>query len=272
MNPNRLKAPIISTLIEAIKSTSYKLSENMDSRWKSCKKREGMTVTVSERYEGEREVERDRVEAGQALLKDFTGSRAALFTHEHVRFPGRHYSEWLLGEPVHFPGTLYSDWLLGQSRASTYYTQNETYRSTILSCINFVNIMVLKSDYSSSDDKRDLIKRLGSGQVCSTTRSPEPRRGRSESPRKKDSEIRMVFKRLEKGVFHRLGDKGKSMSAYSNDSRRLSYHGSRKDTESCYQSSRSRETEFASEKRHNKRASSRRMEPLSGSKDSVGGQ
>nr|GEX95501.1 reverse transcriptase domain-containing protein [Tanacetum cinerariifolium] len=92
----------------------------------------------------------------------------------------------------------------------------------------------------------------------------EPRRGRSDSPRKKDSKRRTVFKRLEKGVFHRLGDKGKSMSAYSNDSRRRSYHSIHEDTESCYQSSRSRETEFASEKRHNKRASSRRMEPLSG--------
>nr|GFC46997.1 hypothetical protein [Tanacetum cinerariifolium] len=51
------------------------------------------------------------------------------------------------------------------------------------------------------------------------TGSPEPRRDRFELPRKKDSERRTVFKRLEKGVFHRLGDKGKSMFAYSNDSR-----------------------------------------------------
>ncbi|GKC39912.1 hypothetical protein Tco_1052296 [Tanacetum coccineum] len=84
--------------------------------------------------------------------------------------------------------------------------------------------------------------------------SPEPRHGRSESPRKKDSKRKMVFKRLEKGVFYRLGDKGKSMSAYSNDSRRRSYHSSRGETQSCYQSSRLRETKFAYEKRHNKRA------------------
>nr|GEW93417.1 reverse transcriptase domain-containing protein [Tanacetum cinerariifolium] len=96
------------------------------------------------------------------------------------------------------------------------------------------------------------------------TGNPEPRRGRSESPRKKDSERRTMFKTLKKGVFHMLGDKRKSMSAYSNDLRRRSYHISRGDTESCYQSSRSRETEFAFEKRHNKRASSRRMDPLSG--------
>ncbi|GKG32297.1 hypothetical protein Tco_0427247 [Tanacetum coccineum] len=61
------------------------------------------------------------------------------------------------------------------------------------------------------------------------------------------------------------------MSAYSNDSRRQSYHSSRRDTESYYQSSRSRETEFASEKHHNKRTSSRRMEALSESEGSVGG-
>nr|GEX50032.1 reverse transcriptase domain-containing protein [Tanacetum cinerariifolium] len=94
--------------------------------------------------------------------------------------------------------------------------------------------------------------------------SPEPRHDHFESPRKKDSERRTVFKRLEKGVFHRLGDKGKSIYAYSNDLRRRSYHSSRGDTKSCYQSSRSRETEFASGKCHNKRASSQRMEPLSG--------
>ncbi|GKC94228.1 hypothetical protein Tco_1159670 [Tanacetum coccineum] len=101
--------------------------------------------------------------------------------------------------------------------------------------------------------------------------SPEPRRGHSESPRKKGSERKMVFKRLEKVVFYKLGDKGKSISTYSNDSRRRSYHSSRKDTESCYQSSHSRKTEFASKKRHNKRASSRRMEALSESDGSAGG-
>nr|GEX95502.1 reverse transcriptase domain-containing protein [Tanacetum cinerariifolium] len=127
------------------------------------------------------------------------------------------------------------------------------------------------SESKTPSKRRDLKKRLESSQVRSMTGNLEPRRGRSDSPRKKDSKRRTVFKRLEKGVFHRLGDKGKSMSAYSNDSRRRSYHSIHEDTESCYQSSRSRETEFASEKRHNKRASSRRMEPLSGSEDSAGG-
>ncbi|GJS41729.1 hypothetical protein Tco_0566772 [Tanacetum coccineum] len=119
--------------------------------------------------------------------------------------------------------------------------------------------------------RRDLKKRLGSRRVRSMSGSPELRRGHSESPRKKGPERKTVFKRLEKGVFYRLGDKGKSISSYSNDSRRRSYHSSRKDTESCYQSSRSRETEFVSEKHHNKRAFSRRMEPLSECEGSAGG-
>nr|GEY63254.1 reverse transcriptase domain-containing protein [Tanacetum cinerariifolium] len=71
-----------------------------------------------------------------------------------------------------------------------------------------------------------------------------------------------VFNRLEKGVFQRLGDKGKSMFTHSNESRRPSYHSSRKDNKSCYQSSRSRGTEPASKKHHNKRASSHKTEAL----------
>nr|GEX02534.1 reverse transcriptase domain-containing protein [Tanacetum cinerariifolium] len=122
-----------------------------------------------------------------------------------------------------------------------------------------------------TEQKKGPQKKAWIWSVRSMTESPEPRRGRFESPRKKDSERRTVFKRLEKGVFHRLEDKGRSMFAYLNDSRRQSYHSSCGDTESYHQSSRSRETEFASEKRHNKRASSRSMEPLSGSEDSAGG-
>ncbi|GJT87231.1 hypothetical protein Tco_1068948 [Tanacetum coccineum] len=58
--------------------------------------------------------------------------------------------------------------------------------------------------------RKDLRMRLGSRHVRSMSGSPEPRRGRPESPRKKDPERKIVFKRLEKGVFHRLGDKGKT--------------------------------------------------------------
>ncbi|GKC07529.1 hypothetical protein Tco_0999139 [Tanacetum coccineum] len=97
--------------------------------------------------------------------------------------------------------------------------------------------------------------------------SPEPRPGRSESPRERDPKIKTVFNRLEKGVFHRLEDKEKSVSAHSRDSRRRPYHGSRRDTKSCYQSSCFRETEFASEKHHNKRASSRKTKVLSESEE-----
>ncbi|GJR55333.1 hypothetical protein Tco_1405854 [Tanacetum coccineum] len=102
------------------------------------------------------------------------------------------------------------------------------------------------SESGTPSGRRDLKKRLGSRHVRNVSGSPEPRRGRSKSARKKDSKRETMFKRLEKGVFHRLGDNGKSMSAYSNDSRRRSYRSSCGDTKSCYRSSRSRETEFAS--------------------------
>ncbi|GKA49133.1 reverse transcriptase domain-containing protein [Tanacetum coccineum] len=57
--------------------------------------------------------------------------------------------------------------------------------------------------------RRDLKKRFGSRHVRSMSGSPEPRRGHSESPRKRDPGRKKVFKRLEKGVFHRIGDMGK---------------------------------------------------------------
>ncbi|GKA91595.1 hypothetical protein Tco_0813465 [Tanacetum coccineum] len=57
-----------------------------------------------------------------------------------------------------------------------------------------------------------------------------------------------LWKRLgSRRIRSMLGGKGKSMSSHSNDSRHRSYHNSHRDTESCYQSSRSRETEFAYE-------------------------
>nr|GEW77913.1 hypothetical protein [Tanacetum cinerariifolium] len=81
------------------------------------------------------------------------------------------------------------------------------------------------SDFHSCVDitpsrSKDLKKRLGSRHARGMSGSPEPRRNHSESPRKRDLERKMVFKRLEKGVFHRLEDKRNSTSAYSNDSRR----------------------------------------------------
>ncbi|GJS48062.1 hypothetical protein Tco_0598183 [Tanacetum coccineum] len=57
--------------------------------------------------------------------------------------------------------------------------------------------------------RRDLRKELRSKRVRNISESPEPRRGQSESPRKRNTERETVFKRLEKGVFHRLGDNEK---------------------------------------------------------------
>ncbi|GJW80517.1 reverse transcriptase domain-containing protein [Tanacetum coccineum] len=78
------------------------------------------------------------------------------------------------------------------------------------------------SQYSESGTpsrRKDLRKRLGSKCVRRVSGSPEPRCDRSKSPRRRDPERRTVFKRLEKGVFHMLGDKEKGMSAYLGDSR-----------------------------------------------------
>ncbi|GKG04329.1 hypothetical protein Tco_0314716, partial [Tanacetum coccineum] len=127
------------------------------------------------------------------------------------------------------------------------------------------------SESGSPSRRRDLKKRLRSKHVRSVSGSLEPRRSRSGSPRKRGSKRKTVFKRLEKGVFHRLEDKERGMSAYSNDSRHHSYYSSRRDTESCYQSSRPRGTEFASKKNSNRRESSRRTEALFEGEDSAGG-
>nr|GEY09663.1 reverse transcriptase domain-containing protein [Tanacetum cinerariifolium] len=65
------------------------------------------------------------------------------------------------------------------------------------------------SESGTPSRRTDLKKRLGSKHARGMSGSPESRRDRSKSPRKKDSKRRTMFKRLEKGVFHRLGDKGK---------------------------------------------------------------
>ncbi|GJT26849.1 reverse transcriptase domain-containing protein [Tanacetum coccineum] len=62
---------------------------------------------------------------------------------------------------------------------------------------------------------KDVRKRLGPKGVRSAFGSPEPRRGRSKSPRKRNLKRKTVFKRLEKGVFRRLGDKEKVEGASS---------------------------------------------------------
>ncbi|GKF46639.1 hypothetical protein Tco_0136441, partial [Tanacetum coccineum] len=110
------------------------------------------------------------------------------------------------------------------------------------------------SESEAPSRRRDVRKRLGPKDVCSMSRSPEPRCDRSRSPRRKDPKREMVFRRLEKGVFHRLGDKEKGMFAYSGSSRRQSCHNSCGDTESYYQNSRSRGTEPAPKRHHDRKA------------------
>ncbi|GKB55165.1 hypothetical protein Tco_0905918 [Tanacetum coccineum] len=78
----------------------------------------------------------------------------------------------------------------------------------VKACLNFEET----SHHSESGTpirRRGLKERLGPRFVRSRSGSLEPRRSRSESPKKKGPERKAVFKRLEKGVFHRLGDKGR---------------------------------------------------------------
>nr|GEU32218.1 hypothetical protein [Tanacetum cinerariifolium] len=54
-----------------------------------------------------------------------------------------------------------------------------------------------ENESGTPNRKRDLKKRLGSRHACGMSGSPEPRRGHSESPRKRDPK-KTMFKRLEK--------------------------------------------------------------------------
>nr|GEX41519.1 reverse transcriptase domain-containing protein [Tanacetum cinerariifolium] len=128
--------------------------------------------------------------------------------------------------------------------------------------------------YSESETpsrRRNLKERLGPRYAQTRSESLKQRLDRSKSPREKDPERRTVFKGLEKGVFHRLGDKEKNVSAHSRGSERKSYYSSRSDTESCYPSSRSKETEITFEKHRHKREYSRRTEEVSESEGNAGG-
>nr|GEV58322.1 reverse transcriptase domain-containing protein [Tanacetum cinerariifolium] len=130
------------------------------------------------------------------------------------------------------------------------------------------------SRYSESETpsrRRNLKERLGPRYARTRSESPEPRRGRSKSSRKKDPERRTLFTRLEKGVFHRLGDKEKNVSAHSRGSERKSYYSCRGDIERCYQSSGSKEIEISFEKHRHKREYSRRTYAVSESEGSAGG-
>ncbi|GKD42468.1 reverse transcriptase domain-containing protein [Tanacetum coccineum] len=103
--------------------------------------------------------------------------------------------------------------------------------------LNFEEI----SQYSESgaqNKRRDVRKRLGPKDVRRMSGSPELRRDRSRSPGRKEPEREMVFRRLEKGVFHGLGEK---------------------------------EREPAPKRHHDRRAYSRKGERMSESEDSAGG-
>nr|GEX83031.1 reverse transcriptase domain-containing protein [Tanacetum cinerariifolium] len=102
------------------------------------------------------------------------------------------------------------------------------------------------SESGTPSRRRDLKERLGPRHACSRSESPKPRRVHSKSPKERGSERKMVFKRLEKGVFHRLGDKEK-------------------------RSSRSKGTELTSKKHRNKRVPSRNTKALTESEGSAGG-
>nr|GEV19121.1 reverse transcriptase domain-containing protein [Tanacetum cinerariifolium] len=70
------------------------------------------------------------------------------------------------------------------------------------------------------DSNAPNFKKRGVWDARTRSKSPEQRHGRSKSPREKGSKRRTVFKRLEKAVFHRLGDKEKNASAHSRGSER----------------------------------------------------
>nr|GEW29571.1 reverse transcriptase domain-containing protein [Tanacetum cinerariifolium] len=68
------------------------------------------------------------------------------------------------------------------------------------------------SDSETPNRRRNLKERLGPRDAQTRSGSPKQMCGRSKSPMEKGPERRTVFKRLEKGVFHRLGDKEKNVS------------------------------------------------------------
>nr|GEY44022.1 reverse transcriptase domain-containing protein [Tanacetum cinerariifolium] len=84
-----------------------------------------------------------------------------------------------------------------------------------------------------------------------------------EASQYSESETPNRRRNLKERLGPRLGDKEKNVSAHSRGLERKSYYSSRRDTESFYQSSRSKETETAFEKHHHKREYSRRTEAVS---------
>nr|GEZ82578.1 reverse transcriptase domain-containing protein [Tanacetum cinerariifolium] len=92
-----------------------------------------------------------------------------------------------------------------------------------------------------------------------------------EASRYSESETPNRRRNLKERLGPRLGDKWKNVPAHSRGSERKSYYSSRRDTESCYQSSRSKESDTAFEKHHHKREYSRRTKAVSESEGSARG-
>nr|GEU51696.1 reverse transcriptase domain-containing protein [Tanacetum cinerariifolium] len=84
-----------------------------------------------------------------------------------------------------------------------------------------------------------------------------------EASRYSESETPSRRRNLKERLGPRLGDKEKNAFEDSRGSKWKSYYSSRRDTESCYQSSRSKETEIAFKKHRHKREYSRRMKAVS---------
>ncbi|GJW92626.1 hypothetical protein Tco_0170179 [Tanacetum coccineum] len=102
------------------------------------------------------------------------------------------------------------------------------------------------SESGAPSKRMDVKKRLRPKYARNMSRIREPRPDRSRSHRRKDPERETVFRRLEKGVFHRLGDKEKGISAYSG-------------------------TEPAPKRHHDRKAYSRKGGRMPKSEDSAGG-
>lgn len=127
------------------------------------------------------------------------------------------------------------------------------------------------SETGAPNERKDLRKNLEYKRHRDTHEGSIQRSDRSRSPRKKNTERETVFKRLEKGVFHRLRDWERSISMYSGDSKRPTRHSAQKGEESYYHISYSQRTGPTTRKHGDNRASSRKTDALFESKDSGGG-
>ncbi|GKA52471.1 hypothetical protein Tco_0745786, partial [Tanacetum coccineum] len=119
--------------------------------------------------------------------------------------------------------------------------------------------------------RRDLKERLGPRNARRRFESPGSRHDRSKSPKEKGPERRTMFKRLEKGVFHRLRDKEKEcVRSFGDIQGTCHIIRSREIRKQLPKFSTPGKQTIDSEKHHRKRASSQRTEALSESEGSAG--